>query len=1840
MKKLLQFTWLLFFVFFQATLSAQCLSGTYTIGGSNPNFATFKNATDALETRGVCGPVTFKVADGNYYEAIVIPKANGVSMSNPITFEGLSKDSSRVSISSTYESCLTIKSDYVNIRSLGFRSQSTGTSFGTAAIELGDSIKSTVISNCDFYVNSHIAAIRRTIAVLDPNLHIANNNFVSMSQDYGIQLLSSLFFTEHWGNVHIEFNHFKDFGRTLALTNSGSVNISGNWIENESWAGIGMFLDWSNGFEIRKNKFTGKFHNAIGIGGFTSNVYTRLITNNIISGELESGISIGGATGCTVLFNTINNTKKNEGTCMGLGDTDNNEIQNNLFSATGYTQMIVTSNSAGNIFDHNNYYTLSDTVFSVGSVTYNFTQWKQLNGRDANSWNFKPQFISESNLHLNDYNINNKGIASIVNDDFDGEARDAIPDIGADEFFLQPLATDAGLSIYDTTFDYCSGSVRPILAKLYNNGTVTMSDATINWQINNTAQTPYNLAGTIAPGKFKFIQLGTINSQYGGEKIKASISVVNGVADQNKTNDSINFINARVYLSGTYKVGGSGADFSSVKEAMGYIRVAGICGPVTFNIRKGTYTGSVIVDSIRGASAANSLTLQSETANRDDVQIVNESNIENAVTLEKVNYLRFKNLTIKSATSHPLENVGDCNYLSFENVHFKGVSIYSVYGNCQYVFNNCLFECALSLGQSGGRPNKGITVTNCVFSYSSGITLNGVDSITVSKNRFIWPIYNSPFNFYPAVFLYKCNDATISKNYIEGEFTHGIRITESGTNGTINVSNNLIVGASVTTYLLGCDNSRNVNFVYNTSIGRTPILSSNPFVSTEYNSNIKVLNNVFVSQNLGPALFYSDGNNGITESEHNLYFNKDTYQVYYLSIKTSFADYLSKTSLDKTSFFKDPMFVSDSVFRIGNDSIRGQAISIAAITDDLEGNSRDASKPTAGAFELAPEPVHQNKLKDIAVVAVSDTAWNIGDNSVSLIVKNKGAKNANPYILNDASIDSLDLSYRVNEGPWITEKWIGKLAATETLTYQFTSPVNVPKGAIFKLTVKAKVRGNYTDVNLVNDTLLIRATAPMSGVYYVGGTGNPDFADPTEAMAALKICHASGPVEFRLHEGTYDLLNIEGDDTVTITDEFGGGLLRVYLNCDRIHASNLTLEHLIIQTPEQPVGPVYEEMGLEIITHKLTIRGCLVNGRNASKVNGLCFVNSSNVMLNEVSFYNLNTAIIYNCKKDAGAASTTWTGKHEISHCWFTNNKKAFAIYDQSSGANYDMTPPDSILFHHNTIREGIGNTGIVINKEKVFIKIYNNSVKAKPALEIANVKTTIPIYNNYLSHFAKDTLLEPAVKFINTANHSFIYNSVWGQLSLESANNLLFRNNSLYDQFQPAFAMDDQSTLNSDYNNLYSNSPVLATLKNTTTGNIQEFPSLDSLKTVTNREQHSISYNPYYQSDDMHSNSGYLKNKAIPFGLITTDFDDKPRNSIAPDIGASEIVLLNETVWPGDADDDSRVTMKDLLSIGLYNGITGMDRFPNIIWAAHSVDDWAQSQYNTANMKHADCNGDGVVDGNDTLAIIQNFNLTRYTNYYREMAETPSQGFDLHFVMPFHKPVYTAGEKIYVEVWLGKPFAYVYDTYGIAFDIGIDANCIQPGSFEFRMTEGWLGRPNATAFSLTRTDEKTGTGNAGFVRNDHQNTTGYGKIGYFSFIYNGNTSPQGLPLKFNNVLLVNANGLKQTVKAQNNSATNYKSDVVTSITDPVSQAEILYAFPNPLSEETVINYTLETEEVVHLEIFNSLGERMQLLLEEKQNKGLHSVQFNAKQMGCISGVFIARLRKGNRNSFIKLIVD
>lgn len=73
---------------------SQPLNGSYTIGGSNPDFITLQEAANSLMTNGVSGPVIFSIRPGTYLEqngrapVMLLEQAvSGVSETNTITFK-------------------------------------------------------------------------------------------------------------------------------------------------------------------------------------------------------------------------------------------------------------------------------------------------------------------------------------------------------------------------------------------------------------------------------------------------------------------------------------------------------------------------------------------------------------------------------------------------------------------------------------------------------------------------------------------------------------------------------------------------------------------------------------------------------------------------------------------------------------------------------------------------------------------------------------------------------------------------------------------------------------------------------------------------------------------------------------------------------------------------------------------------------------------------------------------------------------------------------------------------------------------------------------------------------------------------------------------------------------------------------------------------------------------------------------------------------------------------------------------------------------------------------------------------------------------------------------------------------------------------------------------------------------------------------------------------------------------------------------------------------------------------------------------------------------------------
>jgi len=97
------------------------LSGTYTIGGTNPSYATIANAVADLNTIGVCSPVVFNIRAGSYNESVIIADIPGASSVNNILFKSETGDSTSVIIYHTTNPPITFDStSYVHFHQLGF----------------------------------------------------------------------------------------------------------------------------------------------------------------------------------------------------------------------------------------------------------------------------------------------------------------------------------------------------------------------------------------------------------------------------------------------------------------------------------------------------------------------------------------------------------------------------------------------------------------------------------------------------------------------------------------------------------------------------------------------------------------------------------------------------------------------------------------------------------------------------------------------------------------------------------------------------------------------------------------------------------------------------------------------------------------------------------------------------------------------------------------------------------------------------------------------------------------------------------------------------------------------------------------------------------------------------------------------------------------------------------------------------------------------------------------------------------------------------------------------------------------------------------------------------------------------------------------------------------------------------------------------------------------------------------------------------------------------------------------------------------------------------------------
>ncbi|MEM7038142.1 MAG: T9SS type A sorting domain-containing protein, partial [Bacteroidota bacterium] len=348
---------------------------------------------------------------------------------------------------------------------------------------------------------------------------------------------------------------------------------------------------------------------------------------------------------------------------------------------------------------------------------------------------------------------------------------------------------------------------------------------------------------------------------------------------------------------------------------------------------------------------------------------------------------------------------------------------------------------------------------------------------------------------------------------------------------------------------------------------------------------------------------------------------------------------------------------------------------------------------------------------------------------------------------------------------------------------------------------------------------------------------------------------------------------------------------------------------------------------------------------------------------------------------------------------------------------------------------------------------------------------------------------------------------------------------------------------------------------------------------------------------------------------------------------GIDTIVVTFDTacVWPGDANYDLIADNNDLLSLGLAWLNTGPPRpNPDTNWVAQSAQDWTSSFATGVNHKHADCNGDGLVDSSDVSVI--NFN---YGNTHTKTGHSHTKvdgAATLQFAaMP---DSVQAGDTLELVIALGDQAVQASNVLGLAFTMTYDTSLVDSGEVWVDYSNCWLGTTGTNMITLDQDLYDQGGIDIAMVRTDGLNQSGQGEICRVSIVMQDDIVAKTnlirtLTLELVDVTAISVDESLVTVSTSTDSISVYQ--IENAILPPADQAALLQMFPNPAGQTLNIAWPGEGIQFVHF--------------HDIRGRRVHSVPGNARASMSISvsdlpeGIYFLKIEGRHAQATRKLIL-
>jgi hypothetical protein len=317
------------------------------------------------------------------------------------------------------------------------------------------------------------------------------------------------------------------------------------------------------------------------------------------------------------------------------------------------------------------------------------------------------------------------------------------------------------------------------------------------------------------------------------------------------------------------------------------------------------------------------------------------------------------------------------------------------------------------------------------------------------------------------------------------------------------------------------------------------------------------------------------------------------------------------------------------------------------------------------------------------------------------------------------------------------------------------------------------------------------------------------------------------------------------------------------------------------------------------------------------------------------------------------------------------------------------------------------------------------------------------------------------------------------------------------------------------------------------------------------------------------------------------------------------------QDVWPGDANSDGMADNLDILELGLHYTQTGPPRASTSnAWQSYFANNWTGTISNGKNLNHSDCNGDGIINDSDTLAIYNNYGLTHAFKPAQPNTVNPQLS-----IVPDQLAV-AKGAWGTASIYLGDSTTNINNINGLAFTVDFDNTLVETNSIYIEYQNSFIDAGQNLDFrKLDFSNGKIFTATTHTVNN---NVSGNGKIATLHYqIKSSLTTDQALNLGISQANQSAASGIITPLTVGTGTLMAIGSSV--GLKELISN--LISISPNPTNGSLNINSKTELQKI---EVISITG---QVLLSEAPTNVSHTLHLE----NFANGIYFVNVYQNDR---------